>query len=92
MKKTPKGLYMIFVKDDKDCFMGKVVGLTKTSALVNLWNFVVGGIDEDSVSQLLLQDFNEFISFDDLEEMDKYFANRHWNLILSKDIQMGEIK
>ena len=79
MKKPPKGLYIIFIKDETDCCMGKVVGLTKTSALVHLWNFVVGGINKGSVTELDLQDFDKFISFDDLEDMDRYFANRFWN-------------
>ena len=88
----PKGLFMIFVKDEKDCYMGKVVGLTQTTALVHLWDFMFGGVDEDSVSQLVLADFKEFIAFDDIWDMDDYFAKRHWNLMTGKDIQMGEIK
>ena len=88
----PKGLYMIFVMTDTDAIMGKVIGLTPTTALIHPWDFMFGGVDEEVVRELVIADFNQFISFDDVWEMDEYFSTRHWNLMTGEDIKMGEIK
>jgi hypothetical protein len=77
----PKGLYMIFLKTDTDAFMGKVIGLTRTTALIHPWNFMFGGIDEDVTRELVVADFQQFIPFDDVWKMDDYFSVNHWKLI-----------
>ena len=87
----PKGLYMIFLKTDTDAVMGKVVGLTQTTALINPWNFMFGGVDEELTIQVLLADIKIFISFDDLWDMDDYFHKNHWTPMLDKNIKAGTI-
>ena len=77
----PKGLYMIFLKTDTDAFMGKVIGLTRTTVLIHPWDFMFGGVDEEVVRELVVADFRQFIPFDDVWKMDDYFLANHWKLI-----------
>jgi len=74
----PKGLYMIFLKTDTEAYMGKVTGLTNTSALIHPWDFMFGGVDEDVILEIVLADYKKFIPFDDIWEMDEYFEANHW--------------
>lgn len=76
----PKGLYMIFVFDDDDTnyMMGKVIGLTKTSARIHPWSFMWGGIDEEKVREIVLADVKRFHAFDDIWDMDVYCDNHYW--------------
>ena len=87
----PKGLYMIFIKTDTDASMGKVIGLTQTKALIHPWNFMSGGLDQDLTLEVVLADQKEFHAFDDLWEMDDFFAKHFWNPMLDKNIKMGTI-
>jgi hypothetical protein len=77
----PKGLYMIFLKTDTDAYMGKVIGLTPTTALIHPWDFMFGGVDEEVVREIVVADFKQFIPFDDVWKMDDYFSANHWKLI-----------
>jgi hypothetical protein len=77
----PKGLYMIFLKTETDAYMGKVIGLTRTTALIHPWDFMFGGVDEEVTRELVIADFENFIAFDDVWKMDDYFSAHHWNLI-----------
>lgn len=86
----PKGLYMIFAKD-QDAIRGKVIGLTRTTAIYHRWDEMFGGVDETVADQVLLTDFNEFISFDDIWEMESYFEE-HGFQPMRGEIKMGEIK
>jgi len=88
----PKGLYMIFLTTDTDGLMGKVIGLTCTTALIHPWDFMFGGVDEEVARQVVLADCKTFISFDDVWDMDKYFHDHHWNLMTGEDIKMGDIR
>jgi hypothetical protein len=76
-----KGLYMIFLKTDTDAYMGKVIGLTPTTALIHPWDFMFGGVDEETIKELVIAQFKKFIPFDDVWEMDEYFEAKHWKLI-----------
>jgi hypothetical protein len=67
----PKGLYMIFAKEG-DTRMGKVIGLTRTTAKIHPWDFMFGGIDEEVVLEIVLADWDLFHPFDDLWNMDHY--------------------
>jgi hypothetical protein len=87
----PKGLYMIFLKTETDAMMGKVIGLTKTTALIHPWDFMFGGVDEELTIGVLLADYKEFFAFDDVWDMDDYFEKHHWNLMLDKNIKPGTI-
>jgi hypothetical protein len=87
----PKGLYMIFLKTETDAVMGKVIGLTKTTALIHPWDFMFGGVDEELTIGVLLADYKEFFAFDDVWHMDDYFEKHHWNLMLDKNIKPGTI-
>lgn len=73
----PKGLYMIFVLDS-DTVMGKVIGLTNTSALIHPWDFMFGGVDEEQVKEIVLADVKSFHAFDDIWKMDSYNASHYW--------------
>jgi len=84
----PKGLYMIFA-GEKDVLMGKVIGLTSTTALIHPWNFMFGGIDEEVKRGIVLADHKEFIPFDDLWDMDKYFAVHYWSDLTSNQPKAG---
>ena len=87
----PKGLYMIFVKTDTDAVMGKVIGLTQTTAVIHPWDFMFGGVDEELTIQVLLADTNTFIAFDDVWDMDEHFQKHYWNPMLDKNIKSGTI-
>ena len=90
----PKGLYMIFIKEDKDNIdsrMGKVIGLTQTKALIHPWSFMFGGIDEELTLEVVLADQVAFFAFDDIWEMDDYFHEHYWNPMLDKNITAGAI-
>jgi hypothetical protein len=87
----PQGLYMIFVKTDTEVSMGRVIGLTQTKALIRPWNFMFGGVDEEKTFEVVLADHKEFHAFDDLAEMDVYFAKHYWNKYLDKNTKMGTI-
>jgi hypothetical protein len=87
----PKGLYMVFATKDHDAVYGKVIGLTRTTAIYHPWDVQFGGVDEEVANQVVLADFDEFTSFDDIWEMEKYFEERQFNLMRG-EIQMGEIK
>lgn len=91
MEDWPKGLYMIFALEN-DAIMGKVIGLTRTTALIHPWDIQFGGVDEDVATQVVLAEYKEFVAFDDIWDMEEYFESRHWNLMTGKDVQMGEIK
>ena len=81
----PKGLYMIFLKTDTDAYMGKVIGLTPTKVLIHPWDFMFGGVDEEVVRELVVAEFKQFISFDDVWKMDDYFSANHWKLITGEE-------
>jgi len=85
----PKGLYMIFAVNEKDAEMGKVIGLTSTTALVHPWSFMFGGIDNEVTRTVVLADFKEFIPFDDLWEMDEYFNMYYWSYITGEKTKEG---
>jgi hypothetical protein len=87
-EESPKGLYMIFA-GEKDVMMGKVIGLTSTTALIHPWNFMFGGIDDEAIRGIVLADHKEFIPFDDLLDMDKYFAVHYWSDLTSKQPKAG---
>jgi len=88
---SPKGLYMVFVKTDTEASMGRVVGLTQTSAWIRPWNFRDGGIDEDKAIEVVLADQKTLTSFEDMEEMDEWFAVNFWNPMLDKNLKQGTI-
>lgn len=73
----PKGLHMIFVFDD-DVIMGKVIGLTNTSALIHPWDFMFGGVDEEQVREVVLAGVKRFHAFDDIWDMDDYNDKHYW--------------
>ena len=87
----PKGLYMIFVKTDTEAAMGKVIGLTKTTALIHPWDFMFGGVDEESTIEVVLANTETFVAFDDVWDMDDYFQERYWKPMLDKNIKAGTI-
>ena len=87
----PKGLYMIFATKDHDAVYGKVIGLTRTAALYHPWDIQFGGVDEDAAHLAVLADFDEFVAFEDIWDMDDYFQERKFNLMRG-EIKMGEIK
>jgi hypothetical protein len=87
----PKGLYMIFIKEDDDSRMGKVIGLTQTKALIHPWSFMFGGVDEELTIEVVLADQVAFFAFDDIWEMDDYFHEHYWNPMLDKNITAGTI-
>ena len=74
----PKGLHMIFAKDG-ETRMGKVIGLTRTTAKLHPWDFMFGGLDEDVVQEIVLAEWDLFHPFDDLWDMDEYH-NKHYPL------------
>ena len=76
----PKGLYMIFAPKDHDALYGKVIGITRTTAICHPWDEHFGGLDEEVVAQVTLADFDVFISFDDIWEMEHYFETHQFNL------------
>jgi hypothetical protein len=67
----PKGLYMIFAKEG-ETLMCRVIGLTRTTAKVQPWDLMFGGIDEDVVQEIVLAEWDSFHAFDDLWDMDDY--------------------
>ena len=75
---SPRGLYIIFVKEGEALFMGEVVGLTAKSALIHPWDFMFGGIDEEQVRDLTLADFDQFHCFDDMWAMDDFNLKHYW--------------
>jgi hypothetical protein len=87
----PQGLYMIFVKTDTDLSMGRVIGLTQTTALIRPWNFMLGGLDKEKTLEIVLAEHKDFIAFDDCAEMDVFFTTHFWQKYLNKNIQRGTI-
>ena len=73
----PKGLYMIFAAG-ADTTMGKVIGLTKTTARIHPWDFMFGGVDEDQIKDVVLAHVEQFVSFDDIWDMDEYNEKHFW--------------
>ena len=91
IEEWPKGLYMIFATKDHDAVYGKVIGLTRVTAIFHPWDVQFGGVDEDVAHQAVLANFDEFIAFDDIWDMDDYFQERKFNLMRG-EIKMGQIK
>jgi hypothetical protein len=85
----PKGFYMIFVVDEKNAMMGRLIGLTSTAALIHPWNFMFGGIDEHVTKTVVLDDYKEFLAFDNLLDMDEYFDANHWSYMTGKKLVEG---
>ena len=85
----PQGLYMIFVKTDTEVAMGQVIGLTQTTAIIHPWNFMWGKVDEEKTYEVVLADQKQFFAFDELTEMDVYFATHYWRKYLDNNIQKG---
>ena len=73
----PKGLFIIFVKEDGASMMGKVIGLTKTNAIFHPWDFMFGGVDEEAVREVVLAEWDIFHAFDDVWDMDE-FHDKHY--------------
>jgi len=69
---------MIFADGAGSAIMGKVIGLTKTSARIHPWDFMFGGVDEDQVREVVLANFEYFHSFDDIWDMDDYCSEHYW--------------
>jgi hypothetical protein len=80
----PKGLYVIFVTED-NAYMGKVVGLTSTTAKIHPWDFMFGGVDEEQVREIVLADVKTFHAFDDIWDMDDYHEQNYWGKMTGED-------
>lgn len=75
---SPRGLYVIFVKEEKPTLMGEVVILTAKTVVIHPWDFMFGGIDDEQTRELTLADFDEFHCFDDMWAMDDFFSINYW--------------
>ena len=73
----PKGLYMIFVKEGKDTRMGRVIGLTRTTAKIHPWDFMFGGVDQEVTQEIVLAEWDLFHPFDDIWDMDEYHSQTY---------------